>query len=175
MQKFNIKYNQILFLYAYLRHINLSLDRSRWTSWNEFQVYFKDRLQPIQIIEYLKRNFNLPNTDLEQFVFFFKKKPFIVKLKSVIRKDKILSQHEILYCCKLLWIFEKELESNIEEYNLEIEKLRIDVSQFYNEVLGLLISNKDLNRLMKIEHYNQSNEIEVIEMSEFIPDDFWIK
>lgn len=172
MSKIKIEYRQLLFLYAYLRLIDLSLDRSRWTSWNEFQDYFRSKLQPVQVIEYLKRNFQLPNTDFEAFIFSPEKKSTIKKMKSVIGKSQFLSQDEIFYCCKLLWVFDKELKSDIKEYNLDIEKVRIDISKFYSEVLGLLISHKDLNRLMKVEHYEQNNKNEVIEMSEFVPNDF---
>jgi len=172
MNKIKIKYQQLLFLYAYLRQIDLSLDRSRWTSWNEFQDYFRNRLQPVQVIEYLKRNFQLPDIDLEQFISFPEKKTIMKKLKSTIGKNQFLNQNEILYCCKLLCVFDKELKSDNKDYNLDIEKLRIDVSRFYSETLELLISRKDLNRLMKIEHYEQNDKIEVIEINEFVPDDF---
>jgi len=74
MEEIKVKYNEILFIYAYLRQIDLSLDRVRWTSWNELQYYFKDQLQPLQIIGYLERKFQLPNTSLDQFVFYPEKK-----------------------------------------------------------------------------------------------------
>ena len=167
-----MEYGQLLFLYAYLRQIDLSLDRSRWTSLDELQSYFKRRLQPAQIIGYLKRNFRLSETDLRQFVFFPEKKTFRGKLRSMIAKSLFLRQDEILYCCKLLWAFDKELKSDTKKYNLEIEKLRIDVARYYTEILESMISNKDLNKLMRIEHYEQNDKIEVIEMNEFIPDDF---
>lgn len=172
MNKVKIDYSQVLFLYAYLRQIDLSIDRSRWASWSKFQDYFRSKLQPVQVIEYLRTKFQLPNIDFEQFVFYPEKKTIIDKLKSGIRKNQFLNQNEIVYCCKLLWVFDKELKSDTKEYNLDIEKLRIDVSKFYSEILELLISNKDLNRLMKVEHYDQSDKIEVIEMNEFVPDDF---
>lgn len=167
-----IEYQQLLFLYAYLRHIDLSLDRCRWTSWNEFQDYFSSMIQPIRVIEYLKINFQLPDTDLEQFVFIPEKKTIIKKVKSTIAKSQLLDQNEILYCCKLLWFFDKELKSDNIEYNLDIEKLRMDVSKFYSETLELLISYKDLNRVMKVEHYEQSANVEVVEMRELVPNDF---
>ncbi len=169
-----IKYNQLLFLYAYLRQIDLSLDRSRWNSWNKLQYYFKNRLQPTQMIEYLKKSFFLPETDLDQFVFFLEKKSLTERLKFIFIKDGLLKQNEILYCCKLLSIFDKYLRSDIKEYNLDIEKLRIDVAEYYSKSLELMISKKDLNRLMKIEHFEESDQIEVISMKEFVPDDFWV-
>lgn len=172
MSNIKIEYHQLLFLYAYSRQIDLSLDRSRWTSWDKFQDYYSCRLQPDKVIEYLQRSFQLPNIDFEQFIFFPKKKTIIDKLEFRIRKNQFLSQGEVLYCCKLLWAFDKELKSDNKGYNLDIEKLRIDVSTFYSQILELLISHNDLNRLMKVEHYEQNDKIEVIEMSEFIPDDF---
>lgn len=172
MKEFKIKYNQLLFLYAYLRQIDLSLDRSRWNSWNEFQNYFESRLQPFSVIEYLKMSFQLPETDFDQFVFFLEKKTFSEKLKSNFAKSLFLKQNEILYCCKLLSLFNKYLKSDVEEYNLEIEKLRIDIAEYYSKLLELMISKKDLKKLMKIEHYKQSDTIEVVSLKEFLPDVF---
>jgi len=123
-------------------------------------------------MEYLKMKFQLPNLDFEQFVFFPEKKTIMDKLKFGIGKNKFLNQNEILYCYKLLWVFDKKLKSDIKEYNLDIEKLRIDVSKFYSEILELLISSKDVNRLMKIEHYEQNDKVELIEMTELVPNDF---
>ena len=50
----------------------------------------------------------------------------------------------------LLRNFEKLLNSDTENYNLEIEKLRIDIARYYTEVLGVTILKKDLNKLMRI-------------------------
>lgn len=172
MNKVRIQYDRLLFLYAYFRQINLSLDRSRWASWSEFQAYYKGRIEPAQVIEYLKKSFQLPSTDWENFTFYPEERTSVKRLKKMVWKDNFLKQNEILYGCKLLWEFDKELKSDIQEYNLNREKLRVDVTVFYNEVLGLLISHKDLNRLMKVEHYEQNDKIEVIKMSEFVPDDF---
>lgn len=80
----------------------------------------------------------------------------------------------VVYCSKLLRRFEKLLNSCYETYNLEIEKLRIDVAEYYTKVLGAMILSKDLNRLMRIEHFGQNSELHSIKLSEFIPNDFLV-
>ena len=172
MKEYKVKYSQLLFLYAYLRQIDLSLDRSRWTQWDKLQGYFQNRLQPCQVIEYLKKTFQLPDTNLDKFVFFIEKKTLTEKLRSTINKNFYLKQNELIYYCKLLLYFDKYLKSDFLEYTLEIEKLRIDIAKSYSKSLEYMISKKDLTRLMKIEHFEQSNKIAVISLDEFIPDDF---
>lgn len=171
MKKKQITYNQLLFLYAYLRQIDLSLDRSRWTSWNELQNFFKDRIQPTQVIEYLKNNFDLNETEFSTFISI-KQKTIFDKLKFSIIKKILFEEGEILYCCKLLLDFERYLNSNINSYNLEIEKLRIDIAQYYTKILSYMISKKDLDKLMKIEHYEQNRKNRKVKLIEFIPRDF---
>ncbi|UZT99174.1 hypothetical protein ODZ84_06275 [Chryseobacterium fluminis] len=69
MKKVQINYSQLLFLYAYLRLINLSLDRNRWTTWDELQDYFNNITAPSKVAQYLINSFNLPGTDFENFNF----------------------------------------------------------------------------------------------------------
>ncbi len=172
MKKLELKYDQILFLYAYLRQLDLSLDRSRWTIWNEFQNYHKSNIQPLQVIEYLNDYFDLPITDLDHFVFFIKKANWIERLKSNVTKSFYLTENEMLYCCKILSKFNYYINSEIQEYNLNLEKLRGDISKYYSEILELMISKKDLGKLMRIEHYNSNTQIETININEFLPYSF---
>lgn len=167
-----IEYQQLLFLYAYLRQIDLSLDRSRWTSWHKLRDYYLKWPRPIQVIEYLERNFRLPNNDFEQFIFTPEKNTFKKKIKSAVWKNEVLNENEIMYYCKLLWNFDKELNSETKKYNSGIEELRIEVAKYYTEILKSLISNKDLVKLMRVEHFGQNENVEVIELSEFMPNEF---
>ena len=77
-----------------------------------------------------------------------------------------------IWQCKLLYDFDKILNSENKSYNLEIEKLRIDIAKFYTEVFEIMITKKDLARVMKVEHFEQSDSIETIELDKFIPNDF---
>ncbi|WP_336690905.1 MULTISPECIES: hypothetical protein [unclassified Chryseobacterium] len=172
MKSIKIKYNQLLFLYAYLRLINLSLDRSRWTSWDELQGYFKNIITPSIVIKYLMNSFNLPQTDLNNFAFIPKEKSLINRLRPILFKTFSLKQDEILYCCKLLSDFDHVLNSNTESYHLEIEKIRINIATYNMTILGRMILWKDLDDLMRIEHFWQNDKIETIGLKNFIPDDF---
>lgn len=172
MKNIKIKYNQLLFLYAYLRLIDLSLDRSRWTSWDELQNYFKNIPAPSLVVQYLTNNFYLPKKDLKSFVFFPKEKSVINRLRPILFKSLSLKQDEILYCCKLLLDFDEVLNSNNKNYHIEIEKLRINIATYYSDFLGRMILWKDLDKLMKVEHFFQNDKIETIELKKFIPDDF---
>ena len=157
MEKINVRYEQLIFIYAYLRQVDLSLDRCRWESWAALQNYFSDKLQPSQIIGYLRRNLQLSDIENDP-IFSVGRISLRSRLKSHITKSLLLEPQEILYCCKLLSDFEEKLKSNNATYNEQIEKLRIDIAEYYIKFLGSAISKKDLNRLMNIEHYGQSNK-----------------
>lgn len=175
MKKIKIKYNQLLFLYAYLRLINLSLDRSRWTSFHELQDYFKKIIAPTQVIQYLVNSFGLPKIYLKNFSFSPKNKYLANRLRPILFKNLTLKQDEILYCCKLLFHFDEILNSSNKSYDVETEKLRVDIATYNMNVLGKMILWKDLEDLMLIEHYLQNERIKTFELKNFIPDDFLLK
>lgn len=170
MKNIQIRYGQLLFLYAYLRLIDLSLDRSRWSSLSNLRFYFKSTITIYQVIQYLENSFHLTETDLTTFVYHSKKRSITEKLNFAIFREVFLTEDDIVYCYKLLWDLEKILNSDLEKYNLEIEKLRIDIAKYYGKVLGELILNKDLDKLMRIEHFEQN--CKVVKLNEFVPNDF---
>lgn len=67
------------------------------------------------------------------------------------------------------------LHSDLKKYHVGIEKIRIDIATYYSDILGRMILWKDLDRLMKIEHFWQSEKIDTYKLEEFIPKDFWNK
>jgi hypothetical protein len=179
MKNVEIKYDQLLFLFVYLRQIDLSLDRSRWTLWTELQSYYKNIIPPSKVAQYLKASFHLPDVDLTPVIFVSEKKTMekiIIMLKANVFKRFQLRQDELLYCCNLLLTFDKVLNSDIEVYNLEIEKLRVGVATYSLDILEVIISNKDLNKNMGVEHFLQNETIKsAVELNEFIPKDFFMK
>lgn len=175
MKKVQINYSQLLFLYAYLRLVDLSLDRSRWTTWEELQDYFNNIITPSQVIQYLDSCFHLPKTDFKNFNFIPEKKSIFNRLKPIVFKAFSLEQDQILYCCKLLSDFNEALQSDVQTYHIGIEKIRIDIAIFYSDILGKMILWKDLDKLMKVEHFLQNEMIETYRLEEFIPKDFVIK
>ncbi|UKB84286.1 hypothetical protein LF887_01140 [Chryseobacterium sp. MEBOG06] len=172
MKNIQLNYSQLLFLYAYLRSIDLSLDRNKWTTWDELQDYFKNMIAPSQVAQYLINIFNLPKTDFKNFNFTPQKKSLLNRLRPIIFKTFPLKQDEIIYCCKLLFQFDEVLHSDIKKYHLGIERIRIDIAEYYSNILGRMILLNDLDKLMKIEHFWQSEKIDISKLEEFIPSDF---
>ena len=172
MKNVKLNYSQLLFLYAYLRLVDLSLDRNKWTTWDELQDYFKNIIAPSQIAQYLINIFNLPQTDFKNFNFTPQNKSLLNRLRPIIFKTFPLNQNEVLYCCKLLFQFDEALHSDIKKYHLGIERIRVDIAEYYSNVLGRMILWNDLDKLMKIEHFWQSEKIDISKLEEFIPKDF---
>lgn len=172
MKNIQLNYSQLLFLYAYLRLVDLSLDRNKWTTWDELQDYFKNIISPSQIAQYLINTFNLPKTDFKNFHFIPQNKSLFNRLRPIVFKTFPLKQDEVLYCCKLLFQFDEALHSDIQKYHLGIERIRIDIAEYYSYVLGRMILWNDLERLVKIEHFWQSEKIDISKLEEFIPTDF---
>ncbi|ANF50915.1 hypothetical protein A0O34_10470 [Chryseobacterium glaciei] len=173
MKNIKIKYNQLLFLYAYLRLIDLSLDRSKWTTWKEFQDYFKNIPAPSSVAQYLIYNFQLPETDYKNFSFSSEEKLWTNRLRTVFFKTLYFRKNDILYCCKLLYDFDSLLNSDNETYHLDIEKLRLNIAKYYSRVLGRMILWKDLDKLMIIEHFFQNENFDHLNLNDVIPDDFY--
>jgi len=117
-------------------------------------------------------SYQLPSLNLKQFVFFHKRKSLLSRIKIIITSNIFLTQAELLYGCKLLSSFDEALQSDFTDYNLEMEQLRIYIAKYYSDLLGPCLSFKDRKRLMLIEHYEQSDHLTTISLSEFIPDDF---
>ncbi|THV63150.1 MULTISPECIES: hypothetical protein [Chryseobacterium] len=172
MKNVQLDYSQLLFLYAYLRLVDLSLDRSKWTTWDELQDYFKNIIAPSQIAQYLINIFNLPQTDFKNFNFIPQNKSLLNRLRPIVFNTVPLKQKEVLYCCKLLFQFDESLHSDIKKYHLGIERIRIDIAEYYSNVLGRMILWNDLEKLMKIEHFWQNEKIDISKLEEFIPKDF---
>ncbi|MBU3049299.1 hypothetical protein KNV96_14220, partial [Chryseobacterium indologenes] len=95
--------------------------------------------------------------------------------KPIVFKTFSLEQDQILYCCKLLSDFNEALQSDVQTYHIGIEKIRIDIAISYSDIFGKMILWKDLDKLMKVEHFLQNEMIKTYQLEEFIPKDFVIK
>ena len=175
MKQISLDNEKLLFLYAYLRHVDLSLDRSRWDCWIDLKRYFKGKIMPIKVIRYLTEGLGFPEvSELDKPDFLPKRNVFIKVIKSIFINGLKLEADELNLCLYLLKNLEERLNSDITKYNLEVEKIRIEIAKFYTHILQFAISRKDQNRLMKIEHFNSNVNIEIVEIEDFIPSDFKI-
>jgi len=173
MKNFNIQYKQLLFFYAYLRMIDLSLDRSRWGNGNEFLAYSKTMIPPKMMIKFIQENSNLEiNPNLINVELPKDRNTLIKRLFKIVFNYILLSESDILYCCNVLQEFDKILTLDIKDYNFDVEALRQKIAIYYSTRLESYISSKDLKKVMQIEHFCQNENLIVFPMCEFVPSDF---
>lgn len=182
MKNVKIKYDQLLFLFVYLRQLDLSVARCRWGSWTEFQSYYKNAIPPSKIIQYLKVSFHLPDIELTPMISVSEKsekktiEKIIIMLKANVFRRFQLTQDEILYYCNLLLTFDEMLNSDIEIYDADLVKLRMGVITYLANVLELIVPYNDLYKNMGVEHFLQNEIIKsAVEVNKFIPKDFFVK
>jgi hypothetical protein len=171
MNYLEVDYKQILFFYAFLRQVDLSLDRSRWTSLKELQDYYQDRISPEQMITYLKIKLNVPDGDFNQLTAQAENSKSKFKLFS---KKTLLSEEEMVNLYQLLLLFDACLKSGQEQYTIETEGLRVDIAKFYSLLLEPKIAKSDLKKVMTIEHYGQNRLLKAKELKNVVPKDFLI-
>lgn len=166
----NLEYKFLVFLYAYMRQIDLSLDRCRWVPWSDLREYYQSQINPVVVSDQLFKNTNL-RPETTPIVSTIKKPSRLRKTKDtffrLIMKKQYLKDCEILYCSQLLHQFDLLLNRSFSEYPLEAEKLRIDIATFYSYVLEPKLSIKDYFRTMRVEHFMQSERIEVVNIDVF--------
>ena len=179
MKNVKIKYDQVLFLFVYLRQLDLSVHRCRLGSWTEFQSYYKNVIPPSKIIQYLKASFYLPDPELTPIISVSEKKTIekiIIMLKANVFRRFHLTQDEILYYYNLLLTFDEMLNSDIEIYDADLVKLRMGVITYRANVLELIVPYNDLYKNMVVEHFLQNEIIKsAVEVNKFIPKDFFVK
>lgn len=170
MDRTKIEYPLVVFLYAYLQQIDLSLDRSRWTSLDELRDYYKTQIAPGRVADYLLRKFDLDSKEID-YVYYVT--PLSSSAKVVawcelhFKRGFFLSNEEVYYCCQKLLVLEHYLSSSREVHKLEIEKLRVEFSQFTFGVLHSRIFLKDRFKAQHVEHFLQSENLDVISMEKF--------
>ncbi len=173
MNKKYFKYEFLIFLYAYLRQVDLSLDRSRWDSLKPFREYYKEQIQPKIVSDYLIRYSNLDLKKI-QWVNFIRGATFFKKIKYLISRlltrNNFLISDEIYYCCQKLLILQDYLNSGDEIHKLEIEKLRIEFNKFTYQILQYKLNLKDRERATGVEHYLQNESLKPLNVNEFIKD-----
>lgn len=165
------KYEFLVFLYAYLRQVDLSLDRSRWDSLKPFREYYKEQIQPKAVSDYLSRYSNLDLKKIQR-VYFIKGATFFKKIKYLVSRlltrNNSLTSGEICYCCQKLLILQDYLNSEEEIHKLEIEKLRIEFTKFTYHVLQYKLNVKDRERATGVEHYLQNESLNPLNINKFI-------
>jgi len=168
MDYLELEYKHVLFFYAFLRQMDLSLDRSRWTSVIELKNYYQDRISPEEMAKYVEIKFNVTNTNFYQFLANKRKKKFKLFAKRIV-----LSEEEIKNFYHLVLRFDIYLKSGA-KFTLETEGLRVDIAKFYSLLLEPKITKSDLKKVIPIEHYGENKLSTTKELKRLVPKDFFI-
>ncbi|PSK86882.1 hypothetical protein [Taibaiella chishuiensis] len=170
MKKVQFKYDFLLFLYAYLRQMDLSLDRSRWEGLSDLRVYYKTQLSPQTVTESLIRQSGIR---LSENLSSYFPKPMDIKKRRILgvynhylSRKHFLKEDEITYCCELLNQFSELLLSNVDQYDTRVEKLRNEISSFNYNLIESKLLGKDVALATSVEHYLQN--VKVIPITEFL-------
>lgn len=169
MQRVRVSYSDIIFLYGYLRLIDLSLDRSRWVAWQELQSYFISKIIPSDVLRYLKNRYDISDQELDLTFFNPDTIGVFKRIKALAFKDFTLNIADIVYCCQLIKAFQEALSSKQVNYTLEVENIRMNIVEFYSNVLGKMISRKERKRLDSIEHFLQYSD-QAILLDKIVPE-----
>jgi hypothetical protein len=164
---------QTLFLYAFLRQADRSLDKSRWTSVTELKAYYQNRIKPEQIINYLQTHFNIVKKGVSLTDINSSQRTIIDKVKMLFQQN-YLAADELSCLYNLLLSLDQHLKSD-SSYTTETEILRIDIAKFYSKILAPKISNGNLKKLKFTEHYEQNRLAKPFVMIKVIPEDFYNK
>jgi len=105
IRKMKIKYSFVVFLYAYLNQIDLSLDRSRWESIDKLRDFYSTQISPKKVANYLIDKLGLNVKKLNNLIFIGEES-FWDKIKdsllSSLKRDVILEDDKVYFLCQKL-------------------------------------------------------------------------
>lgn len=166
-------YEFIVFLYAYLRQIDLSLARSRDEPLQNLKIYYENQISPGLLVNFLVSNFSVKKSLNSNYVITNKSISVFNKFKfliyKLIRKNNFLKYTEIIESINELLLFNDILKSNKDIDGSEIEKLRINIANL-STVIDYRLFKVDSNKAMYVEHYKQNNSISTNPITDFVVD-----
>jgi len=168
MKKDRIKYSFLVFLYAYFRQIDLSLDRSRWSPLSDLRTYYNVHLERYEVAENLsccfsenkKGNFNTKKS--KSIISILKS-----KLLFIFTGKSLLTIDESCYCRELLLDLDNILKHGDTDDKIAVENLRVKISEFNYEIIEPRLKARDRKKAERVEHFMQNEMVETIELREF--------
>lgn len=170
IRKMKIKYSFVVFLYAYLNQIDLSLDRSRWESIDKLRDFYSTQISPKKVANYLIDKLGLNVKKLNNLIFIGEES-FWDKIKdsllSSLKRDVILEDDKVYFLCQKLLLLDHFLEDGEQVHKLEIEKLRVEFSKLTYGTIKFKLVKKDRLKANSIEHFLQNEILSTIKICEF--------
>lgn len=160
-----LEYHFLVFLYAYLRQIDLSLDRTRWDSWENLVKYYEEHIPPKKVLEQLIAIEKRITTNSNNISGVFQKG--INPIRRFFQSKVSFQKSELLKVIELLEQFNDLLHKEFKEYPKEAELVRVDITKYYSTILGSKMSRKDLKRCMLVEHFFQNENLKTIKIEAF--------
>ncbi|WP_426791841.1 hypothetical protein [Sphingobacterium sp. WOUb80] len=165
-----IKYSFVVFLYAYLNQIDLSLDRSRWEPIDNLRDFYRSQISPKKVANYLIDKLGL-NVEKLNYLIFIDEESLWNKIKdsllSTFKKDVILDEDKVYFLCQKLLLLDNILADGEQVHRLEIEKLRIEFSKLNYGTIKFKLASKDRLKANNIEHFLQNERLSTIKICEF--------
>lgn len=175
MRKVKFEYSLVVFLYAYLIQIDLSLDRSRWMPIDDLRDFYKSQISPKQVSDYLVANLQL-NVKRLNLLIFIGNSSFWTRIKDMLwsrfRKDILLEEDQLIYLCQKLSLLNKILEADEPVHPLETERLRVEFSKLTFGTIQYKLTGKDRLKAQKVEHFLQNEILSTCNIREFSKDYF---
>lgn len=165
-----IKYSFVVFLYAYLNQIDLSLDRSRWESIDKLRDFYSTQISPKKVANYLADKLRLDVKKLNNLIFIGEESLWDKikdSLLSSLKRDVILEDDKVYFLCQKLLLLDNYLEDGEQVHKLEIEKLRIEFSKLNYGTVKFKLAKKDRLKANNIEHFLQNETLSTIKICEF--------
>ncbi len=98
-----INYSFVVFLYAYLNQIDLSLDRSRWEPLDNLRDFYRSQISPKKVANYLIDNLGLDVKKLNNLIFIGEESLWDKikdSLLSSFKRDVILEDDKVYFLCQ---------------------------------------------------------------------------
>lgn len=162
--KIKTKYQEMIFLFVYMRHLEMSLDRTRWDGFGELRKYYQTVLAPSEVLKWpLLQSVNCDQLDKDIGTLIPKEysrwQKFTAKLLPTF-DQYFIDKDDLLSCLIILKEFDSHLQGSDLDYTANHESLRQCIVSLAYGRLKYNMKSNDLDRAFSIEHYLQAEHLE---------------
>ncbi|OUJ67708.1 hypothetical protein BXP70_28660 [Hymenobacter crusticola] len=171
MQYIPFAHPTLVALSAYLRHLDLSLDRSRWGAWQDYVAYAQTQVEPAVIAHFLQAKYpavaQVPATERLPDHLSSKQRLFHL-VGTITQRNNSLTCVEVAYLWRALETYRVYLEKAPSTYSIALEKLRLQLAHFCYRILEPKLSPRERRHTMRIEHYLSAHHLETLPLHPFV-------
>lgn len=165
-----IDYKYLIGVSACLRQVDLSIDRCRWTSWNELRVFYKGRTGVDYFFDFfinkcqelnLSPQYHESGSTTGKFSYIIRRFLLASKQKSFMTINELETGYYLL----------NEFKSMLRNESPDpkhVELIRFRIANYYNNILLPKLKRVDVDRVLKIDHYLQNERIETLSLNEIV-------